>query len=900
MPGVANDRSETMDERQARHFLAEPMTEPGSEDRAGCKEKIRQLELEARPLDPGPKDRLLLRDKVVAYADDFLEGIDGKPTFVGSEGEDSALYDSPISEESTDPDEVLDLLDHGVIRRGVNVGSAGHLAYIPGSNLYTSALADYLATVTNRYSGLYFASPGAVRMERMLLRWMADFLGYPAASAGDLTSGGSIANLVGIVTAREAHDLKARDFGRAVVYLSAQSHHAIDKALRIAGLEESVKRFVPLDGRHHMRPEALENAVVGDAKAGLRPWLIAATAGTTDAGAVDPLDDLADIACRHGLWLHVDGAYGAPFALTEQGKRILGGIERSDSVVLDPHKGLFLPFGSGAVLVREGRHLLAAHHYDASYLQDTSALASGDEVSPADLSPELTRPFRALRLWLPLKLAGGCTVPRRTGGETAPRAALTRKDAPRRWLRGRTSPGSLDRDAPLPPQAGRCGRLQPKAHQRRPTGRPGVPLLNEDRRKIHPAYCRIEPAHPPGHDRAGHRDPARKSKAARARQLTECGLQRGSRILCKHFSTRQPCLKIAREIAPPPCYHQPVWQATPQDGCRLGKHTIGEAFAVAPRELRRVRGQREEKVRGEIQLRLPFKTPFDAKGMLRFLGTRAVAGVETFDGETYRRTLRLPHGAGMVALSDGGDYVLCVLRLENLRDLDAAVQRCRWLLDLDADPVAVADALGAGPLLGDLVRSSPGRRVPGSTDGAELAFRAVLGQQISVAGACTLAGRLVARCGEPLPETLAAGGDEPTHLFPGPHAVAEAAHRDLGVSTARRQSLRALARTLADGGISFDLLALRAGVERRLLELRGIGPWTASYVAMRALRNPDAFLPTDLRVRRAILRLGHADDRQSVAALAESWRPWRAYATQHLWASLGDERDQTKKREVVA
>ena len=332
----------------------------------------------------------------------------------------------------------------------------------------------------------------------------------------------------------------------------------------------------------------------------------------------------------------------------------------------------------------------------------------------------------------------------------------------------------------------------------------------------------------------------------------------------------------------------------------MGKHTIGEAFAVAPRELRRVRGQREEKVRGEIQLRLPFKTPFDAKGMLRFLGTRAVAGVETFDGETYRRTLRLPHGAGMVALSDGGDYVLCVLRLENLRDLDAAVQRCRWLLDLDADPVAVADALGAGPLLGDLVRSSPGRRVPGSTDGAELAFRAVLGQQISVAGARTLAGRLVARCGEPLPETLAAGGDEPTHLFPGPHAVAEAAHRDLGVSTARRQSLRALARTLADGGISLDPGAEREEVERRLLELRGIGPWTASYVAMRALRNPDAFLPTDLRVRRAILRLGHADDRQSVAALAESWRPWRAYATQHLWASLGDERDQTKKREVVA
>jgi len=176
--------------------------------------------------------------------------------------------------------------------------------------------------------------------------------------------------------------------------------------LRIAGLKESVKRMIPLDGRHRMRPDALEKAVEGDAQAGLRPWLIAATAGTTDTGAVDPLDELADVARQHGLWLHVDGAYGAPFALTEHGKQLLRGIERSDSVVLDPHKGLFLPFGSGAVLVREGSHLLEAHHYDASYLQDKDTLASGDEVSPADLSPELTRPFRALRLWLPLKLAG--------------------------------------------------------------------------------------------------------------------------------------------------------------------------------------------------------------------------------------------------------------------------------------------------------------------------------------------------------------------------------------------------------------------------------------------------------------------------------------------------------------
>jgi glutamate/tyrosine decarboxylase-like PLP-dependent enzyme len=369
-------------------------------------EMLKRLELESRPLDPGFEGRNSLRDKVVACADAFIEDLDRKPVYFASDGEGNALYDSPISEAPMDPDAVLELLDLGVNRGGVTVGSGGHMAYIPGSNLHASALADYLGAVLNKYSGLYFASPGMVRMERMLLRWVADLVGYPASAAGDLTSGGSIASLVGIVTAREARTLKPKDFDRAVVYLGAQTHHAVDKALRIAGLGESVRRFIPLDDRHRMRPEALEEAVEADAKMGLYPWLIAATAGTTDTGAVDPLADIADIARRHELWLHVDGAYGAAFALTAHGKQILRGIERSDSMVLDPHKGLFLPFGSGIVLVREGRHLLRAHHYDASYLQDKDVLASGDETSPADLSPELTRPSRALRLWLPLKLAG--------------------------------------------------------------------------------------------------------------------------------------------------------------------------------------------------------------------------------------------------------------------------------------------------------------------------------------------------------------------------------------------------------------------------------------------------------------------------------------------------------------
>jgi AraC family transcriptional regulator, regulatory protein of adaptative response / DNA-3-methyladenine glycosylase II len=327
--------------------------------------------------------------------------------------------------------------------------------------------------------------------------------------------------------------------------------------------------------------------------------------------------------------------------------------------------------------------------------------------------------------------------------------------------------------------------------------------------------------------------------------------------------------------------------------------TIREVFAATPRNLRRARGNKEDGASGGMSLRLPFREPFDAEGMLRFLGTRAVTGVEHFDGETYRRTLRLPHGAGTVALSDGGDHVLCLLELEDLRDLGTAVQRCRRLLDLDADPSAVADVLGDDPLLGPFVRRSPGRRVPGSVDGTELAFRAVLGQQVSVAGARTLAGRLVARCGEPVPESLAAEGEGLTHLFPRPGDVAGADLNGLGVPAARREALRGLARAL-HGSISLDPGSDREEVERQLLGLRGIGPWTASYVAMRALGDPDAFLPTDLGVRQAIQRLGHAGDKRSVAALAERWRPWRAYATQHLWTSLGEHKDRSENREVVA
>ncbi len=368
------------------------------------KDKIKALEKKALELEPEAEFRNRLVGKVIRYTDEFLENIYDTPAYQLTEDKGIGLYNSPITEEPITIDEALQLVEDNVDRPGLNPASGGHLAYIPGGGIFTSAPADYLAAVTNRYSGVFFASPGAVRMENMLIDWMAEMVGYPKSAAGNLTSGGSIANLIGIVTARDAHGLKARDFERTVVYLSKQVHHCVDKALRVAGLSECVKRYVALDSDYRMRVDALENAVQEDEQRGLIPWLVIASAGTTDTGVVDPLEGIGAVAKSKGLWYHIDGAYGAFFVLCKEGEKLLEGMASSDSIVMDPHKGLFLPYGSGAVVVKGGQKLLDSHYYTANYMQD--AVASRDELSPADLSPELTKHFRGLRLWLPLKLHG--------------------------------------------------------------------------------------------------------------------------------------------------------------------------------------------------------------------------------------------------------------------------------------------------------------------------------------------------------------------------------------------------------------------------------------------------------------------------------------------------------------
>jgi AraC family transcriptional regulator of adaptative response / DNA-3-methyladenine glycosylase II len=311
--------------------------------------------------------------------------------------------------------------------------------------------------------------------------------------------------------------------------------------------------------------------------------------------------------------------------------------------------------------------------------------------------------------------------------------------------------------------------------------------------------------------------------------------------------------------------------------------TIREVFAAAPTELREARRPGAATPSGRIVLRLARRAPFAWPALRDFLAARAVPGVEEVVDGIYRRSLRLPHGPAVVELVDDGEAVVCGLALADPRDLGPAVARCRRLLDLDADPVAVAESLGADPLLGDLVRAEPGRRSPGSVDGAELVARAILGQGITVAAARTLAARLVAVRGP----SLATPHGGVTHLFPSAEDLAAVEPAALPGPTPRRAALHQVAVLLATGDLVLDAGADRTDALRRLRSIRGIGPWTAGYVAMRALDDPDAFLPGDVALRRAVLGRGGPGDVRGMTRLAERWRPWRSYAVHHLWASLG-------------
>ncbi len=315
---------------------------------------------------------------------------------------------------------------------------------------------------------------------------------------------------------------------------------------------------------------------------------------------------------------------------------------------------------------------------------------------------------------------------------------------------------------------------------------------------------------------------------------------------------------------------------------RTFNETVRAVFALTPSELRsRVRGGKRTKSQGVLSVRLPFRRPLCPDNLFGHLIATAVPGVEEWRDGAYRRTLRLPHGHGVVALRPEPDHVACRLSLTDLRDLAAAISRCRWLLDLDADPVAVDEQLATDPTLAPLVAAAPGRRVPRTTDSAEFAVRAVLGQQVSTAAARTHAARLVLAHGTPIEDRE--GGL--THLFPSPESLAELDPETLAMPKSRRATLLGLVSALVSGDV--DLTAGGDWVHARaqLAALPGFGPWTVESIAMRALGDPDAFVATDLGVKIAAENLGLPTSPAALIAHAARWQPWRAYAVQHLWAT---------------
>jgi len=349
------------------------------------KHTLEELEQEARKLHATPDQRDAWNQLVQEYADAFLDKLPEADAYVQRDEMGRRILDVPIEDEPTKMEQLLALLHEQVDHNGINPASGKHFGYVPGGGLFHTGLGDYLAAATNRYAGIFFANPGAVRMENQVLRWMCDMVGFPETALGNLTSGGSIANLIAITTARDARKVKAADIHRQVIYVTNQTHHCVQKAYRIAGMSEAQIRYIPTDKQFRMNTDLLQQAIAADERHGLQPFMIVGSGGTTDTGAIDPLQQMADIAEKHNCWYHVDAAYGGFFMLSPDLKEAFAGIERADSVVIDPHKGLFLSYGIGAVLIKNTQALFDTHHYTANYMQDS--LAATEELSQPTFRP---------------------------------------------------------------------------------------------------------------------------------------------------------------------------------------------------------------------------------------------------------------------------------------------------------------------------------------------------------------------------------------------------------------------------------------------------------------------------------------------------------------------------------
>ena len=345
-------------------------------------------------LDPGVEEWRSLTAEIEKFLGDQLASL----------GSGSTLSSNDESMPMGDAGAVQDLGAYlsALFDSGFDTAHPAFMAYIPGGGLVTSALADWVVKTMNRYGTARFASPRLVDLENRVIRTFADWVGYGERAAGVLTTGGSLANFTALVTARRA--MLPEDFLNGVIYCSDQTHHSIMKSANLAGFSKRNLRVLKSDDGFRMQPQILERAIAEDRAAGMTPFLVVGSAGTTNTGSIDPLPALADICSRDNLWFHVDGAYGGAFVITERGRARLAGIERADSITLDPHKGLFLPYGTGSILVKDRDALIEAHELRGEYMPDVDDEQA--HLDPLSLSVELSREHRGLKIALPLMLHG--------------------------------------------------------------------------------------------------------------------------------------------------------------------------------------------------------------------------------------------------------------------------------------------------------------------------------------------------------------------------------------------------------------------------------------------------------------------------------------------------------------
>jgi aromatic-L-amino-acid/L-tryptophan decarboxylase len=356
------------------------------------------------PLDPSPEEMRTMGAAVTEALVAWIGGLADAPAEATEDALDVArrLAATPPEHATGDLQALLDDALEAA-RHTFEFSGPGYLAYIPGGGLYTAALAEFLAQGLNRYVGLWQASPAVLQLEENVTRWLCSLFDFPPeTSQGVLTTGGSLANLSAVVTAR--HAKLGRLFLDGTYYVTDQAHASNTKAATIAGFGPDALRIVPTDAELRMDPNALERMIADDRAAGRRPFLVIGAAGTTNTGAVDPLGAIADVAAREDVWFHVDAAYGGFFVLTDRGRARFAGAERADSITLDPHKGLFLPYGTGGLIVRDRTAMRDAHFEGAAYLQDLPP--AGDLPNYNELTPELSREMRGLRVWWPLALHG--------------------------------------------------------------------------------------------------------------------------------------------------------------------------------------------------------------------------------------------------------------------------------------------------------------------------------------------------------------------------------------------------------------------------------------------------------------------------------------------------------------